>query len=159
MVKINLMIKQILWDFDGVILDSMPVREYGFRKIFEDYNNVVISKISEENSKNSDFYKLLQDKKPGKGLFTNFILKKYGPKNKKTNNVDYYRWKNLTSPHPKIILDQSFMQVHLEYIKDLPGINLNAKYGSNGYTTLIPAIIHKCRYNMCIFNFKIIIFR
>ena len=27
------MIKNILWDFDGVILDSMPVREYGFRKI------------------------------------------------------------------------------------------------------------------------------
>ena len=31
------MIKNILWDFDGVILDSMPIRDYGFRKIFEKY--------------------------------------------------------------------------------------------------------------------------
>lgn len=31
------MIKNILWDFDGVILDSMPIRDYGFRKIFENY--------------------------------------------------------------------------------------------------------------------------
>lgn len=27
----------VLWDFDGVILDSMPVREYGFRKVLEKY--------------------------------------------------------------------------------------------------------------------------
>ena len=32
------MIKNILWDFDGVILDSMPIRDYGFRKIFESYS-------------------------------------------------------------------------------------------------------------------------
>lgn len=31
------MIKNILWDFDGVILDSMPIRDYGFTKIFESY--------------------------------------------------------------------------------------------------------------------------
>jgi phosphoglycolate phosphatase-like HAD superfamily hydrolase len=30
-------IKKIIWDFDGVILLSDEVREYGFRKIFEDY--------------------------------------------------------------------------------------------------------------------------
>ena len=27
----------ILWDFDGVILDSMPIREYGFKKVLEEY--------------------------------------------------------------------------------------------------------------------------
>lgn len=31
--------KTILWDFDGVILDSMAVRDWGFREIFKDYNN------------------------------------------------------------------------------------------------------------------------
>ena len=30
-------IKNILWDFDGVILDSMEIRDYGFSKIFEYY--------------------------------------------------------------------------------------------------------------------------
>ena len=28
------MIKTIFWDFDGVILDSMPIRDFGFAKTF-----------------------------------------------------------------------------------------------------------------------------
>ncbi|SFZ90127.1 haloacid dehalogenase superfamily, subfamily IA, variant 1 with third motif having Dx(3-4)D or Dx(3-4)E [Flaviramulus basaltis] len=33
------MIKNILWDFDGVILDSMKVRDFGFREIFKDFSS------------------------------------------------------------------------------------------------------------------------
>ena len=33
------MIKNIIFDFDGVILDSMPIRTEGFKKIFEIYDN------------------------------------------------------------------------------------------------------------------------
>jgi phosphoglycolate phosphatase-like HAD superfamily hydrolase len=33
------MIKTILWDFDGVILDSMAVRDWGFREIFKSFDN------------------------------------------------------------------------------------------------------------------------
>lgn len=33
------MIKNILWDFDGVILNSMKVREWGFREIFKSFDN------------------------------------------------------------------------------------------------------------------------
>jgi HAD superfamily hydrolase (TIGR01549 family) len=33
------MIKNILWDFDGVILDSMKVRDWGFREIFKVFDN------------------------------------------------------------------------------------------------------------------------
>lgn len=29
--------KNIIWDFDGVIIDSMPTREKGFEKIFKQY--------------------------------------------------------------------------------------------------------------------------
>jgi HAD superfamily hydrolase (TIGR01549 family) len=46
------MIKTILWDFDGVILDSMPVREYGFRKIFEKFDNNLVDKLLEYHNKN-----------------------------------------------------------------------------------------------------------
>ena len=35
----------ILFDFDGVILDSMPTREYGFRKIFEMYEDQDVKKL------------------------------------------------------------------------------------------------------------------
>lgn len=39
------MIKNILFDFDGVIIDSMPVREYGFRKIFQDFDTNLVDKL------------------------------------------------------------------------------------------------------------------
>ena len=38
-------IKKIIWDFDGVILLSDEVREYGFRKIFEDYPAEHVEKL------------------------------------------------------------------------------------------------------------------
>ena len=34
-----MVIKTILWDFDGVILDSMKVRDWGFREIFKSFDN------------------------------------------------------------------------------------------------------------------------
>jgi len=40
------MIKNILFDFDGVILDSMPIRDYGFKKIFEDFDDNLVNKLS-----------------------------------------------------------------------------------------------------------------
>ena len=33
------MIKNILWDFDGVILDSFEIRNQGFREIFKSFSN------------------------------------------------------------------------------------------------------------------------
>jgi len=46
------MIKNILWDFDGVILDSMPVKEYGFREIFKEFDNNLVNKLLEYHNKN-----------------------------------------------------------------------------------------------------------
>jgi phosphoglycolate phosphatase-like HAD superfamily hydrolase len=46
------MIKNIIWDFDGVILDSMPVREYGFRKIFENYDVDSVEKLLQYHNEN-----------------------------------------------------------------------------------------------------------
>lgn len=56
-----LMIKNILWDFDGVILDSMPIREYGFRKIFENFSNDLVERLVEYHNQNgglSRFHKI-----------------------------------------------------------------------------------------------------
>ena len=36
------MIKNIIWDFDGVILDSMPIRDYGFREIFKEFDKQLV---------------------------------------------------------------------------------------------------------------------
>lgn len=40
-----MIIKNILWDFDGVILDSMPIRDFGFRKIFEHYSKEIVEEF------------------------------------------------------------------------------------------------------------------
>lgn len=39
------MIKNILFDFDGVILDSMNTRTLGFEKIFEDFDKTTVNKL------------------------------------------------------------------------------------------------------------------
>ena len=39
------MIKNILWDFDGVILDSMPIRDHGFREIFKPYPSHLVDEL------------------------------------------------------------------------------------------------------------------
>jgi len=39
------MIKNIIFDFDGVILDSMPIRELGFREILSDYDDTLVEKL------------------------------------------------------------------------------------------------------------------
>jgi phosphoglycolate phosphatase-like HAD superfamily hydrolase len=38
-------IKNILWDFDGVILDSMKVRDWGFREIFKSFDNEKVEEL------------------------------------------------------------------------------------------------------------------
>lgn len=39
------MIKNLIFDFDGVILDSMPVRDVGFREIFKEHGKEPIEKF------------------------------------------------------------------------------------------------------------------
>ncbi len=54
------MIKNILFDFDGVILDSMPTREYGFRKIFEDFNAADVDKLLVYHNANGGFSRFVK---------------------------------------------------------------------------------------------------
>jgi HAD superfamily hydrolase (TIGR01549 family) len=37
--------KTILWDFDGVILESMKVRDWGFEEIFKEYDRVLVDQL------------------------------------------------------------------------------------------------------------------
>lgn len=46
------MIKTIFWDFDGVILDSMPIRDFGFAKIFEEFDKELVDKLLEYHTLN-----------------------------------------------------------------------------------------------------------
>ncbi|MEM8566440.1 MAG: HAD hydrolase-like protein, partial [Bacteroidota bacterium] len=44
--------KVVLWDFDGVILDSMPIRELGFRKVLEEYSEDKVELLITYHNKN-----------------------------------------------------------------------------------------------------------
>lgn len=46
------MIKNIFWDFDGVILDSMKIRDWGFREIFKDFDKYDVEKLISYNNLN-----------------------------------------------------------------------------------------------------------
>lgn len=45
------MIKTILWDFDGVILDSMKIKSEGFKELFKEHKNI-LEKIEEYHYEN-----------------------------------------------------------------------------------------------------------
>jgi phosphoglycolate phosphatase-like HAD superfamily hydrolase len=40
-------IKNIIFDFDGVILDSMPIRDFGFREIFKEFSEDLVGEFLE----------------------------------------------------------------------------------------------------------------
>ncbi len=45
-------LKNILWDFDGVILDSMPIRDEGFNIVFKEYHKDQVGKLMNFHRKN-----------------------------------------------------------------------------------------------------------
>jgi len=45
-------IRNILFDFDGVILDSMPVRDSGFEEIFSDFDDKLVEQLLDYHNKN-----------------------------------------------------------------------------------------------------------
>ena len=44
--------KNILWDFDGVILDSMSVRDWGFEEIFKEFDSAQVSRLLKYHREN-----------------------------------------------------------------------------------------------------------
>ena len=64
------MIKTIFWDFDGVILDSMPIRDYGFREIFEEFDKELVDKLLEYHTLNGGLSRYVKIR-----YFYNILLK------------------------------------------------------------------------------------
>jgi len=64
-------VKNILFDFDGVILDSMPIRDYGFKKIFEYFDDALVSQLLSYHNENGGLSRYVKIK-----YFYNEILDK-----------------------------------------------------------------------------------
>jgi len=54
------MIKNILFDFDGVILNSLPIKEFGFREIFKSFNKGNIDKLIEFHRQNGGWSRFIK---------------------------------------------------------------------------------------------------
>ncbi len=79
------MIKNILFDFDGVILDSMPIRDYGFKKIFEDFDDNLVNKLLEYHNQNGGLSRYVKIK-----YFYNKLLKQEILEEKIINYADNF---------------------------------------------------------------------
>jgi HAD superfamily hydrolase (TIGR01549 family) len=67
----NLMVKNIIFDFDGVILDSMKIKGEGFRELFKEYGEEKSSKIVDFHFQNGGVSRYEKIR-----YFHNTILKK-----------------------------------------------------------------------------------
>ena len=79
------MIKNILFDFDGVILDSMSIRDYGFKKIFEDFDDNLVNKLLEYHNQNGGLSRYVKIK-----YFYNKLLKQEISEEKIINYADNF---------------------------------------------------------------------
>jgi len=79
------MIKNILFDFDGVILDSMPIRDYGFKEIFKDFDDDLVNKLLEYHNQNGGLSRYVKIK-----YFYNKLLKQEISEEKITNYADNF---------------------------------------------------------------------
>jgi len=79
------MIKNILFDFDGVILDSMPIRDYGFKEIFKDFDDGLVNKLLEYHNQNGGLSRYVKIK-----YFYNKLLKQEISEEKITNYADNF---------------------------------------------------------------------
>ncbi len=65
------MIKNIIFDFDGVILDSVPTKTEGFKKLFQDFPIELVDKLIEYHIQNGGISRYKKIK-----YFFNELLKK-----------------------------------------------------------------------------------
>ena len=79
------MIKNILFDFDGVILDSMPIRDYGFKEIFKDFDDGLVNKLLEYHNQNGGLSRYVKIK-----YFYNKLLKQEISEEKIINYADNF---------------------------------------------------------------------
>jgi HAD superfamily hydrolase (TIGR01549 family) len=108
------MINTILWDFDGVILDSMEVRNWGFREIFKSFETEKVELLLDYHKKNGGLSRYVKIRY----FFEEILNKKITDEDvlKYANDFSILMKKELTNPKNLII------EV-LEFIK-----NNNQKY-------------------------------
>jgi len=116
-------VKNILFDFDGVILDSMPIRDYGFKKIFEYFDDALVSQLLNYHNENGGLSRYVKIK-----YFYNEIL----DKEILEEEIDDYA-SNFSKIMKKELVNKKYLIVDtLEFIKNnFKKYNLHIVSGSD----------------------------
>jgi len=118
------MIKNILFDFDGVILDSMPIRDYGFKKIFKNFDDDLVDKLLEYHNQNGGLSRYVKIK-----YFYNSIL----DKEISDKEMNYYADSFSKIMKKKLVDKKYLITTTLKFIKTIyKECNLHIVSGSDG---------------------------
>mgnify|MGYP001208657342 CR=1 FL=1 len=107
------MFKNILWDFDGVILDSMPTRDHGFREIFKLYPSHLVDELIVYHKNNgglSRFNKIHY-------FFRNILKKKISEREVRryANKFSIIMKEQLANPEYLIEESMNFIKLNYKY--------------------------------------------
>lgn len=102
------MIKNIIFDFDGVIVDSLPVRKFAFREIFKNYDKKSVDKLIEYHDINGGLSRFVKIR-----YFYNKIL------NKNIDNENVNKYSELFSEiiKEKLIYKSVLISETINYIQ------------------------------------------
>lgn len=101
--------KTILWDFDGVILDSMKIRDWGFEEIFKFFDKDKVSLLLEYHRKNGGLSRYVKIR-----YFFEVIL------GKNINEYELQKYANQFSllMRDKLVNPKNLIQESLNFIKE-----------------------------------------
>jgi phosphoglycolate phosphatase-like HAD superfamily hydrolase len=102
------MSKTILWDFDGVILDSMKVRDWGFEEIFNNYPKYKVDLLLKYHRENGGLSRYVKIR-----YFFEEILNKYISE----ETIMQYAIKFSELMKKKLTNDENLIQDSLNFIK------------------------------------------
>ena len=107
------MFKNILWDFDGVILDSMPTRDHGFREILKLYPSHLVDELIVYHKNNgglSRFNKIHY-------FFRNILKKKISEREVRryANKFSIIMKEQLANPEYLIEESMNFIKLNYKY--------------------------------------------
>jgi HAD superfamily hydrolase (TIGR01549 family) len=102
----------VIFDFDGVILDSMPIKTYAFREIFKDFDAVAVERLAKFHVQN--------------GGISRFVKIRYFFENILGRSVNESEVSRYADSFAKIVVDELVKPKYLEtetinFIKSLYG--------------------------------------
>ena len=115
----------ILWDFDGVIIDSNSVREFGFREVLKDFDTEQVEKLIDFHNANGGWSRYVKFR-----YFYEEILKRPITDSKVQELANRFSSIMIESlPNPKLLIEETVRFIQVMYSQ---GKKMHIVSGSDG---------------------------